>query len=84
MLLQSMQWFSILVSVTQGKKHACFILLVLVTVESRVILCRLVSIHLNISIRGLMHGSRRKLAEISKPEVHILTMSQPVVSLRPF
>lgn len=55
-----------------------------VTVENRVILGRLVSIQLNICKRGLVHGSRGKLAEISKSEVHILTMSQPALFLCSF
>lgn len=55
-----------------------------VTVENRVILGRLVSIHLHICKRGLVHGSRGKLAEISKSEVHILTMSQPALFLCSF
>lgn len=68
------------------KKYACFMLMLVksnvnVTVENRVILGRLVSIHLNICKRGLVHGNRGKLAEISKSEVHILTMSQPALFL---
>ncbi len=67
------------------KKHACFILMLRVTLLLKIVCfwppgfdsfeyCK----------RGLVHGSRGKLAEISKSEVHILTMSQPALFLCSF
>ncbi len=78
-LLQLMQQFSVLFYVTWRKS-----MFNSVNVETCVIFGCLVSIHLNICQRGLVHGSRGKLAEISMSEVHILTMSQPALFLCSF